>query len=112
MLVQSGKRAYRDSAGEDFYKGLAIGYRAVIKGSTHHAFTDETMLPIPEDRRQSLVGSIPGPRMVRVTSLLVCAFFDVNLQKRPAALLSDVASQFPELTIETSSRNDNPKPAQ
>jgi hypothetical protein len=106
MLVQSGKRAYQDSADEEFLKDLATGYRVVIKGSTHHAFSDETMLPLPEDRRQILVGSVPGPRMVRMTSFLVCAFFDVYLQKRPATLLNDVASQFPEITIQTFSTND------
>jgi hypothetical protein len=109
MLVRSGKRAYRDSAAEDFLKDLAIGYRVVIKGSTHHAFTDEAMLPLPEGRRQTLVGTAPGPRMVRMTSLLVCAFFDVYLQKRPSTLLKDVSSQFPEITIETSSSNDSAK---
>ncbi len=112
MLVQSGRRAYRDSADEEFYKGLANGYRAVIKGSTHHAFTDETMLPLPEDRRNALVGSIPGPRMVRMTSLLVCAFFDIYLRKKPSALLKDVSSQFPEIAIETSSVKEVVKHAQ
>ena len=102
MLVQSGTRAYRDSADEDFLKNLANGYRAVIKGSTHHAFIDEIMLPLPEDRRQTLVGSIPGPRMVQMTSLLVCAFFDVYLQKRSSASLKDVSLRFPEITLETS----------
>jgi len=40
---------------------------------------------MPEDRREALVGSIPGPRMVRMTSLLVCAFFDIYLRKKPSA---------------------------
>lgn len=111
MLVQSGKRAYRDSADEEFLKDLAIGYRVVIQGSTHHAFTDETMLPLPEDRRQTLVGSVPGPRMVQMTSLLVSAFFDVYLQKRPSTLLKDISSQFPEITIQTSNINDSAKNA-
>jgi dienelactone hydrolase len=111
MLVQSGKRAYRDSTDEEFLKDLAIGYRVVIKGSTHHAFTDETMLPLPEDRRQTLVGTVPGPRMVRMTSFLVSAFFDVYLQKRPSTLLKDISSQFPEITIQTSNINDSAKHA-
>jgi predicted dienelactone hydrolase len=107
MLVQSGKRAYQDSADEELLKDLAIGYRVAIKGSTHHAFTDETMLPLPQDRRQTLVGSVPGPRMVRMTSSLVSAFFDVYLQKRPSTLLKDISSQFPEITIQTSNINDS-----
>ena len=111
MLVQSSKRAYRDSADEEFLKELAIGYRVVIKGSTHHAFTDETMLPLPGDRRQTLVGSVPGPRMVHMTSFLVSAFFDVYLQTKPSTLLKDISSQFPEITIQTSSINDSAKDA-
>lgn len=63
------------------------------------------MLPLPEDRRQALVGSIPGPRMVRMTGLLVSAFFDVYLQRKPSVMLKDVSSQFPEITIQKSSAN-------
>jgi predicted dienelactone hydrolase len=99
MLVQSDKRAYRDSASEDFYNGLTTGYRAVIKGSTHHSFTDEALLPIPEDRRKALVGTIDGARMLRATSFLICTFFDAYLQDKPPSLLNDASSQFPELTI-------------
>lgn len=106
MLVQSEKRAYRDSAGEDFLKGLAIGYRAVIKGSTHHAFTDEVMLPIPAGRKEALVGSVPGPRMVHMTSFLICTFFDVYLQGKPSSSLVDVSSLFPEITIQVSNFNN------
>lgn len=101
MVVQSGRRAYRDSTDEAFLRSLASGYRAVIKGSTHHAFTDETMLPLPEDRRTALVGSIPGPKMVRMTSFLVCTFFDVYLRKSPSTLLERAAQQFPDITIQT-----------
>ena len=103
MLVQSGRRAYRDSGGEDFLKELETGFRAVIKGSSHHGFTDETMLPFPGERRISLVGSIPGPRMVRMTSLLVCTFFDIYVRKKPSASFENVSLQFPEVTIQTSS---------
>jgi pimeloyl-ACP methyl ester carboxylesterase len=112
MLVQSGRRAYQDSADEEFYKSLTNGYRAVIKGSTHHAFTDEAMLPLPEDRRQALVGSVPGPRMVRMTSMLVCTFFDIFLQRKPSTLLKEISSQFPEVTIQTSTVNETAKHAQ
>jgi len=100
MLVQSGRRAYRDSADEEFLRGLATGYRAVIKGSTHHAFTDEVMLPLPEGRRKTLVGSIPGPKMVRMTSFLVYTFFDIYLRKRPSTLLEGASLQFAEITIQ------------
>ena len=106
MLVQSGRRAYRDSADEEFLRDLATGYRAVIKGSTHHSFTDETMLPMADDRRLALVGGVPGPRMVRMASLLVCTWFDVYLLQRPSSLLKDVSSQFPEIVIQTLGIND------
>jgi predicted dienelactone hydrolase len=99
MLVQSERRAYRDRASEDFYNSLSIGYRAVIQGSTHHSFTDEAMLPLPEDRRIALVGTIEGSRMVRVTSFLVRTFFDTYLQGKTPSVLNDPSSQFPELTI-------------
>ena len=99
MLVQSARNAYRSSAGEDFYKGLTNGYRVVIKGSTHHAFTDEILLPLPQARRESLVGTIAGPRMVRVTSFLVSSFFDAYLQAQPSPL-PNLSSQFPEIFIE------------
>jgi len=112
MLVQSGKRAYRDSEREDFYNGLANGYRVAIKGSIHHAFMDETMLPLAEDRRQALVGGIAGPRMVHMTSLLVCSFFDIYLRMEPSGLLRNVSSQFPEITIQTSSVNEGGTHAQ
>jgi hypothetical protein len=100
MLVQSARNAYRSRAGEDFYKELTNGYRVVIKGSTHHAFTDEILLPLPQARRESLVGTISGPRMVRMTSFLVSAFFDAYLQAQPSALL-DPSSQFPEILMES-----------
>jgi predicted dienelactone hydrolase len=100
MLVQSARNAYRSRAGEDFYKGLTNGYRVVIKGSTHHAFTDEILLPLPQARRESLVGTISGPRMVRMTSFLVSAFFDAYLQAQPSAVL-DPSSQFPEILMES-----------
>jgi pimeloyl-ACP methyl ester carboxylesterase len=112
MLVQSGKKAYRDRADEEFLRSLIVGYRAVIKGSTHHAFTDEVILPLPENRREALVGSIPGPRMVRMTSLLVCAFFDIHLRKKPSGLLKDVSLEFPEITIQTSSGSEADRRAQ
>jgi hypothetical protein len=99
LLVQSEPRAYRDSADEEFYDGLTTGYRVVIKGSTHHAFTDEAILPLPANRRKALVGSIPGPRMVRITSFLVCSFFDRYLQSKDSAILEDAHSQFPEISV-------------
>ena len=109
MLVQSGKRASRDGADEEFIKGLTLGYRVVIKGSTHHAFTDEAMLPLPQGRREALVGNVSGPRMVRMTSVLVSAFFDTFLLKKPAGLLQKVSSQFPEITIQSYSAGDSAK---
>ena len=107
MLVESDGRNYKDGPWQDFYEGLSIGYRVVIKGSTHHAFTDETMFPLPENqRKRALVGNIPGSRMVRMTSSLICAFFDIYLQNRPAALLKDVSARFSEITIQTSGVRD------
>ena len=108
MLVQSDGRPTKNSTWNDFYKGLTVGYRVVIKGSTHHAFTDETILPLPDNqRRKRLVGGVPGDRMVRLTSTLVAAFFDVHMQNKPATLLQDISSQFAEITIETSGLNHN-----
>jgi pimeloyl-ACP methyl ester carboxylesterase len=98
MLVQSQTRAYRDSGAEAFYAGLSTGYRAVINGSTHHAFMDEAFLPVFGDRRATLLGSVPGPRMVQITSSLVRAFFDAYLQNKPSAL-NHISSQFPEITV-------------
>jgi len=99
MLVQSGGSGKQ---WDDFLRKSSIGYRAVIHGATHHAFTDEGILPVPEGRRKvKLLGNIGGPRMIQITSSLVCAFFDVALQGRPVGLLSQVSSQFPEVTIES-----------
>ncbi len=58
------------------------------------------------------VGASQAPRMVRMTSLLVCAFFDIYLRKKLSALLKDVSSQFPEIAIETSSVKEVVKHAQ
>jgi hypothetical protein len=101
MLVQSDRRAYQGTEWESFFNGLSAGYRVVIKGSTHHAFTDEVILELPENqRKRRLVGTVPGPRMVSLTSALVCAFFDVYLQAGTVSLLQDVSSRFPEVEVQ------------
>jgi predicted dienelactone hydrolase len=98
MLVESD-RPYRNRAAEEFYQGLMNGYRVVIKGSTHHGFMDEAILPLPDDRREILVGSIAGPRMVQITSFLVRAFFDTYLQSKPSTSLNGISTEFPEITM-------------
>jgi pimeloyl-ACP methyl ester carboxylesterase len=103
MLVESDGRAFKHTSWEVFFGGLTNGYRVVIKGSTHHAFTDEAILPLPDNgRTKLLVGAVSGPRMVQMTSVLVCAFFDVHLQMKPPSVLTALSLRFPELKIETS----------
>jgi pimeloyl-ACP methyl ester carboxylesterase len=94
MLVQSWPARGREGR---FCRSLKIGHRFAIEGSKHRAFSDEVLLPIPDPAREELVGTISGPRMVRVTSDLVRAFFDVYLNGAISPLLADPSSVYPEI---------------
>jgi hypothetical protein len=87
---------------------LTTGYRAVVTGSTHHAFSDVVVLPILATQRSSQVGTIAADRMVHLTSALVSTFFDVFLRSVPAPRLQRVSAQFPEITIQSTNRQASP----
>src|SRR5207249_510833 len=88
MLLQSDRNGHPDRRADEFSGKLAQGYRVAIREIDHRGFTDEALFPLSPGARAALVGTLPGPRMIRVTSACVRGFFDTFLKDDPSPLLT------------------------
>jgi pimeloyl-ACP methyl ester carboxylesterase len=96
MLLQSDHGLHKDDS-ELLYQGAKTGYLLSIKGSKHRAFTDWALYPLPVSQREELLGSVPGPRMMQLSSAYIRAFFDLHLRGLPAPLLQEHSDEYPEV---------------
>lgn len=81
------------------------GFKIIIKGSSHYAFTDvglllDHLLPaIPPNLLG--FGTIEPKRMVNITRSLELPFFQVYLKNYPLQILLNALSEFDEIIVET-----------
>lgn len=75
-----------------------------IAGSNHFTFSDQILLKshllLGLMRIMGVIGSLPGPRGIAITSDYATTFFDVYLRGQPRAALDRLARKYPEVVVE------------
>jgi hypothetical protein len=74
-------------------------YSLTVKGSDHYNFTDYSLYPIPMVR--FLLGPIDGKRTVEIMNIIIPAFFEKYLKKKPNIDILEKARRYPEIEIAT-----------
>lgn len=87
-----------------FYeRARRAAYLVTVKGASHLNYSDLSLFS-PDYKKAGLLGPIDGPRMVRITSAYVLAFFDKYLKGKDAPLLKGPAADYPEVEFNAHGR--------
>ena len=82
------------------YTRLTTGYQITIWNTRHFNFTDNAVEFAPLFKLLGLLGSIDGARGLTISRAAVLAFFDTTLNGADPAPLRDLATMYPEVSVE------------